>query len=224
MNILIDNDNNDRVLITDFGISKQLVSIIASAGAASSTGVLFWELTSGIPSFNGLTNAAIILKIANGAREKFVDETPLSYSDLFEKCWSTEPEQRPSLKQVLNELEKETSVEFIINRINNGNKNIPAKPNNLANIGSSTSNSTVTKDISNKVPEITIELTDEINQVIDYKEFSEHCKIGEVKFGIVYEAKWKCMGLLVALKCFNELPHETVENIENTYVDLFEEV
>ncbi|CAG8838170.1 26572_t:CDS:1, partial [Racocetra persica] len=62
-------------------------------------------------------------------------------------------------------------------------------------------------------------ITPEI-KTFDYKEFSEHCKIGEGGCGIVYESKWKGKGLMIALKSFNVHTRKTVEN---THLDLFEE-
>src|SRR6185437_15817666 len=116
----------------------------------------------------------------------------------------------------------ETIVEFIINPIN------PAKPNILANIGSSTNNSNVTKDISNKDPEITMELTDELSQVIEkmanaseewlkkavpeghinyieYNSFTYIKRIGEGGFGSVSKYEWNGCKLTVALKCLKAI-------------------
>ncbi|CAG8520069.1 436_t:CDS:10 [Dentiscutata erythropus] len=86
-----------------------------------SLGVLFWELTSGIPPFNNLKKDDIPFKIALNEREKIIDNTPLDYSNLYVKCWSAEPDQRPPLDQVLVELNKlstEITIEFIINQVN----------------------------------------------------------------------------------------------------------
>lgn len=154
MNILI---SEGRVLITDFGISKQLdaTSDTPSTGAKGipaylepqcfiqceerefeinkksdiySLGVLFWELTSGIPPFNKLRDVAIILKIIQNIREEIIANTPLGYSNLYKKCWSTEPDQRPFSDEVLVELDKlssENTAEFITNNINGCNKSMP---------------------------------------------------------------------------------------------------
>ncbi|CAG8563735.1 140_t:CDS:2 [Dentiscutata erythropus] len=48
------------------------------------------------------------------------DEMVLDYADLFKKCWSSEPDQRPTLTEILSELgrlSKEKTVEFITNVI-----------------------------------------------------------------------------------------------------------
>ncbi|RIB08505.1 kinase-like domain-containing protein [Gigaspora rosea] len=145
-NILI-NDGN--ALITDFGISKRLNGItstsISSSGVKGmqayiepqcyirigenikpdkksdiySLGVLFWELTSGIPPFNGFENEMILLQIREGIREKPIDNTPPDYVQLYKKCWSAEPDDRPTLDEILNQLKllEEAPVKFITNNV-----------------------------------------------------------------------------------------------------------
>ncbi|CAG8570089.1 4629_t:CDS:2, partial [Dentiscutata heterogama] len=62
----------------------------------------------------------IIFKISNNEREKTIIGTPPDYANLFIKCWSSEPYQRPTLNEILLELErlsKEKDSEFITNII-----------------------------------------------------------------------------------------------------------
>ncbi|RIB02516.1 kinase-like domain-containing protein [Gigaspora rosea] len=87
-----------------------------------SLGILLWELTSGIPSFHNLTLMEIILKIKYHCREKDINNTPQDYANLYKKCWSSDPEQRPTLNEisvVLDTLSGEITVEFITNYIDN---------------------------------------------------------------------------------------------------------
>ncbi|CAG8818083.1 825_t:CDS:1, partial [Racocetra persica] len=66
------------------------------------------------------------------------------YANLFKKCWSTKPDERPFLDQVLVELNKlstENTVEFITNHINSGNKNVLVKSKTSANLDSPISSS-----------------------------------------------------------------------------------
>ncbi|CAG8632714.1 13312_t:CDS:2 [Cetraspora pellucida] len=147
-NILI---NNGKALIADFGISKNLDDITSSSTTTQgvvaytdpqyllngkefkrnkksdvySLGVLFWELTSGVPPFRNLTSMKKMLEIANNNREKIITGTPKNYSSLFERCWSSDPNQRPTVDKILVELEKlslEIKVKFIKNNIQNSNK------------------------------------------------------------------------------------------------------
>ncbi|CAG8736204.1 24796_t:CDS:2 [Dentiscutata erythropus] len=50
-------------------------------------------------------------------REKTVENTPLYYANLYKNCWSSEPNLRPTIDEILIELEKSLTepVEFITN-------------------------------------------------------------------------------------------------------------
>ncbi|CAG8636116.1 11585_t:CDS:2 [Dentiscutata heterogama] len=59
-----------------------------------------------------------MLKIAEHDREKIIANTPQDYANLYTKCWSSDPDQRPTLTQILAVFEKllaETST--MINQI-----------------------------------------------------------------------------------------------------------
>ncbi|CAG8458417.1 13245_t:CDS:2 [Cetraspora pellucida] len=143
--------NNGKALISDFGISKQLNDTTKSSSNLSgmieytdprylqckvcrdktsdiySLGVLLWELTSGIPPFHGLNFMTKIIQISQNKREKIIANTPSDYANLIEKCWSSDPDQRPALDQILIQIEnlsKEKSFEFIINRDAKNNQQI----------------------------------------------------------------------------------------------------
>ncbi|CAG8485456.1 4703_t:CDS:2 [Gigaspora margarita] len=109
--------------------------------------------------------------------------------------------------------EKIISEEIKPNSISSDNENILAKSDTSADFDSFISSSFET--------ELAGEIIPEEFKTYDYKEFSRHRNIGEGGFGIVYLAKWESKGLMVALKRFNECPHETVEN---TRINLFEQV
>ncbi|RIB23098.1 hypothetical protein C2G38_2172293 [Gigaspora rosea] len=140
-NILIDDD---KALIADFGISKQLNdtnnSISEIMGVLAyldprcidlnkkpdkksdifSLGMLFWELTSGTPPFNGYSERAVGLKIWEKDRVKVVDNTPSDYVSLYKMCYSLKPDERPTLDTILNKLKRlsvETTIEYIENKI-----------------------------------------------------------------------------------------------------------
>ncbi|RIB24825.1 kinase-like domain-containing protein [Gigaspora rosea] len=128
-NILI---NDGKILISDFGISKKMDSTTATSSIKGlpayvepryyfypdekikrdeksdiySLGVVFWELTSGTPPFSDSPNHAIIIKISQGKRETIIPGTPIDYAKLYMRCWDSEPEKRPTIEEILTELER----------------------------------------------------------------------------------------------------------------------
>ncbi|PKC68498.1 kinase-like protein [Rhizophagus irregularis] len=83
-----------------------------------SLGVLFWELTSRLPPFDGLGDDIIMLKILNGLREKPVPNTNVKYNGLYKECWKQEPDERPHISKV-NE---------VLNIIDSENNNLSTVP------------------------------------------------------------------------------------------------
>ncbi|CAG8466706.1 6932_t:CDS:2, partial [Dentiscutata erythropus] len=67
-------------------------------------------------SFKRLRN-----EIINNERERNIENTPSDYVDVYSKCWSSEPSQRLTLREILDKLEKLSTyskTEFITNEIN----------------------------------------------------------------------------------------------------------
>ncbi|CAI2172466.1 18843_t:CDS:2 [Funneliformis geosporum] len=132
-NIVI-HDGNAK--ITDFGLSKNMNSKYSTihigtfgripyvdpkklldlnfqyekASDIYSYGVIMWEISSGFSPFKNLTSKCdlelLYLKIPKGYREDNVEVTPEDYKDLYEKCWDSLPDKRPSIKKVLEEFKK----------------------------------------------------------------------------------------------------------------------
>ncbi|KAG9299656.1 hypothetical protein G9A89_020827 [Geosiphon pyriformis] len=128
-NVLLDDG---KWVIADFGISRYLevVSIDQSksiiGGIAAYTepkflndlnnyirdkrsdifsfGVLMWEISSGVPPFRGLPKDVVAYKAITGEREKPIPGTPPEYMQLYQRCWDEQPEQRPSIEEVLKAL------------------------------------------------------------------------------------------------------------------------
>ncbi|CAG8693278.1 8151_t:CDS:2, partial [Funneliformis mosseae] len=44
------------------------------------------------------------LRIINGERETIISGTPMEYSNLYEQCWKYEPDERPSIQDVVSTL------------------------------------------------------------------------------------------------------------------------
>ncbi|CAG8793204.1 13756_t:CDS:2, partial [Dentiscutata erythropus] len=83
--------------------------------------VLLWELSNGVRPFQHFSDPQIVILISQKKREKTINNTPPNYATLYKKCWSTDPDRRPTLNYILKELEKllvEPCIESIINNIN----------------------------------------------------------------------------------------------------------
>jgi serine/threonine protein kinase len=67
-----------------------------------SLGVLLWELTTGHSAFAKVPqDVNLAISIMNGRRELAVDGTPIEYRALFERCWDSDPDKRPSTDEIL---------------------------------------------------------------------------------------------------------------------------
>ncbi|RIB16890.1 kinase-like domain-containing protein [Gigaspora rosea] len=85
-----------------------------------SLGMLLWELTSGVPPFYRYPDYNIMHKIINMQREIPILNTPSDYTDLYRKCWSTNPDERPIMSNILetlNNLSKTTDNFKMQNKI-----------------------------------------------------------------------------------------------------------
>jgi serine/threonine protein kinase len=71
-----------------------------------SFGVLMWEISSGYPPFKNCNNIEIAITISMGKREDTIPDTPEEYDKLYKTCWDQEPENRPTVNEVLEEFSK----------------------------------------------------------------------------------------------------------------------
>ncbi|KAG0055318.1 hypothetical protein BGZ83_008957 [Gryganskiella cystojenkinii] len=70
-----------------------------------SLGVLMWELTTGHSAFAKVPqDVHLAVAIMNGKREISIEGTPAAYKALYEKCWDSDPEKRPSMEEILSTL------------------------------------------------------------------------------------------------------------------------
>ncbi|KAF9922291.1 hypothetical protein BGZ65_009712 [Modicella reniformis] len=64
-------------------------------------------LTSGHSAFSKLPqDVHLVVSILNGKREELVEGTPQTYRELYERCWDSDPEMRPSLDEIMSTLAK----------------------------------------------------------------------------------------------------------------------
>ncbi|PKK69858.1 hypothetical protein RhiirC2_747606, partial [Rhizophagus irregularis] len=68
-------------------------------------GVLFWEISSGQPPFyveDEHYDVGLVVEISQGLREIVVPDTPEEYVKIYTKCWDGEPDNRPTIYQVVD--------------------------------------------------------------------------------------------------------------------------
>ncbi|UZO18143.1 uncharacterized protein OCT59_009463 [Rhizophagus irregularis] len=88
-----------------------------------SIGVLLWEISSGKPPFyveGEQYNVDLILEISQGHRETVVPGTPEEYVKIYTKCWDREPDNRPTIYQVVECLNAKTDVMIENHQFSNG--------------------------------------------------------------------------------------------------------
>ncbi|EXX63134.1 uncharacterized protein OCT59_023770 [Rhizophagus irregularis] len=72
-----------------------------------SVGVLLWEISSSKPPFyieGEQYDIDLAVEISQGLREKIIPGTPENYVKIYTRCWNGEPENRPTINQVVDEL------------------------------------------------------------------------------------------------------------------------
>ncbi|GBB88059.1 hypothetical protein RclHR1_01460009 [Rhizophagus clarus] len=86
---------------------KQLYPLDEKKSDVYSIGVLLWEVSSGKPPFyveGQPHNDCLAGKILQGYREPIIPDTPADYVKLYTECWDSEPDNRPSMINVVNRL------------------------------------------------------------------------------------------------------------------------
>ncbi|POG65701.1 kinase-like domain-containing protein [Rhizophagus irregularis DAOM 181602=DAOM 197198] len=82
-----------------------------------SVGVLLWEISSGQPPFYAEDehyDVGLIYDISQGHRETVVPDTPEDYIKIYTKCWDGEPDNRPTIYQVVDWLKAKITKTDII--------------------------------------------------------------------------------------------------------------
>ncbi|CAB4400552.1 unnamed protein product [Rhizophagus irregularis] len=88
-------DSNNQVQIYSLNKKSDVYSI----------GVLLWEISSGRPPFcNELYDLGLAMEILHGLREKPIPNTPEDYIKIYTDCWNNEPDNRPTINQVVAKL------------------------------------------------------------------------------------------------------------------------
>lgn len=78
-----------------------------------SYGILLWELLTSDMPYNGMKQVDITIGVTNGTlRPPFPPGPTTPLMQLIEKCWAQDPNDRPTMKQVVDDLENSSKYHF----------------------------------------------------------------------------------------------------------------
>jgi serine/threonine protein kinase len=89
-----------------------------------SLGVLLWEITSGHPPFHKAERDMLGYHIGRGQREEPIKGTPPEYQQLYQRCWDGDPEKRPDINEVCDDILRQ----FNANDINEQQEDLLVAP------------------------------------------------------------------------------------------------
>ncbi|CAB4404697.1 unnamed protein product [Rhizophagus irregularis] len=89
-------NNNNQIKLYSLNEKSDVYSI----------GVLLWEISSGQPPFcNEPYDVSLAMEILQGLRESPIPDTLEDYVKIYKDCWDGEPDNRPTINQVVTELQ-----------------------------------------------------------------------------------------------------------------------
>ncbi|GBB88071.1 hypothetical protein RclHR1_01460021 [Rhizophagus clarus] len=98
---IFDQTSNNHRLMKSYSLNKK--------SDIYSIGVLLWEISSGRPPFNNkssdTSDISLALEILHGLREEPIPNTPKHYLKIYADCWNHEPDNRPTISEVVAKLD-----------------------------------------------------------------------------------------------------------------------
>ncbi|CAG8491657.1 37339_t:CDS:2 [Gigaspora margarita] len=108
------------IAFMDSELLKDPSTKFTSASDVYSLGFVMWSISSGKLPFENFTNQIDLANriVSKNIRENPVYGTPQAYIDLYQRCWGSNPEERPSAQEVYTQLEVMAQESLKINEIN----------------------------------------------------------------------------------------------------------
>jgi TPR repeat protein len=77
-------------------------------------GILMYMIVTGLEPFHDTRNQLLLArKVTAGERPPIPPTTPQSYTELIQRCWSTNPDERPHFKEIVYRLGEPHFLEFL---------------------------------------------------------------------------------------------------------------
>lgn len=73
---------------------------------ACSFGVIMWQVVTRKQPFAGLNFMNVTLDVLEGRRPSIPQDCPRPFKKMIKKCWHTDPEERPTIEEVINFFER----------------------------------------------------------------------------------------------------------------------
>jgi len=97
------NDIKDIVGVMPY-LAPELLSGRGSYSQATDVyafGIIMWEISSHEKPFHDIVHDKYLaLRISKGLRPEITEDTPQFYCDLMQKCWHSDPTQRPTAQEI----------------------------------------------------------------------------------------------------------------------------
>ncbi|KAF0408014.1 kinase-like protein [Gigaspora margarita] len=101
-----------------YGVTRDVSSEFYMKSDIYSFGVILWEISSGRPPFDKFSerNQVLAIHILQGKREEAVEGTPNQYIQLYKRCWDHNPDQRPTIKEISDNISAISKIlDFSVN-------------------------------------------------------------------------------------------------------------
>ncbi|KAF0508853.1 kinase-like protein [Gigaspora margarita] len=161
----------------------------------SGLGVLFWELSSGLPPFRTLKEHHVI----NGNREIPIEGAPADFKNLYCAAWNGRPDSRPDIEEICKKL-KNMQLELFCKTFSNFKYSFSEKPEKIGEGGFGGIHKAYLEDMKQIVALKTLDHDDEeaFNREVKYTTKVKHASI--IRFiGITQDPKTETYYMILQL-------------------------